>query len=83
MSCESPKITDNIRTTGDVEQSGHFLGKLSCLELLEVKIWGTRDRDGLQTTKELLMLPKVQVQDHGQLNHALHEEQTLILLLVA
>ncbi|CAL9245825.1 unnamed protein product [Arabidopsis halleri] len=52
------KITEYIGTTGDVEQLRHFLGKLSCLELLEVEICETRDRDELQITKELLMLPR-------------------------
>ncbi|CAH8269112.1 unnamed protein product [Arabidopsis lyrata] len=52
------KITEYLGTTGDVEQLRHFLGKLSCLELLEVDIFETRNRDELQITKELLMLPR-------------------------
>lgn len=50
------KITEYMGTIGEVEQLKHFLGKLTCLELLEVK---THVKDKLQISKDLLMLPKL------------------------
>ncbi|AED92185.1 putative F-box/LRR-repeat protein [Arabidopsis thaliana] len=52
------KITEFVGDIGEIVQMKHVLGKLPCLELLEVHVQARRDDKKLQIMADLLMLPR-------------------------
>ncbi|CAL9230402.1 unnamed protein product, partial [Arabidopsis halleri] len=53
------KITEFVGDIGEIVQVKHVLGKLPCLELLEVDVQARRDDKKLQIMADLLMLPEL------------------------
>ncbi|KAL0741730.1 hypothetical protein Bca4012_083243 [Brassica carinata] len=60
LSCpvEVLKINKYNGYVNELEQMKHFLGKLSCLELVEVRAQATSSEEKLQIMADLLMLPR-------------------------
>lgn len=52
------KITEYGGKTGELEQMKHFLEKLSCLELVEVRAYAINDEEKSRITQDLLLVPR-------------------------
>lgn len=52
------KITEYGGKIEELDQMKHFLKKLSCLELVKVRICAIEDKEKSRVTKDLLMVPR-------------------------
>ncbi|XP_010439353.2 PREDICTED: F-box protein At4g22280-like [Camelina sativa] len=52
------KITEYGGKSGELELMKHLLEKLSCLELVKVRVYAINDEEKSRITKDLLMVPK-------------------------